>query len=241
MRRLAPAPQTLGILPGALVAARLERRGPERRRRTVGGGPYLCFPLSRLALLERRLLSLDRVNLASFHRRDHGPRDGGDLEAWIRARLREARLAGTADGEIVLHCRPRLLGRALDGDSFWFCHDRAGMLRAVLREADGPAGAPRLQWLHHADGRPVAPDDWLEAVGIPPAAPPPQIDGCRYRFHLAPSHIRIDCCGRDGAGRPLGTRLDGHRRALTSAALLRLLLRFPIMTLAAVGRIHYQP
>ncbi|MEL6997798.1 MAG: DUF1365 family protein, partial [Pseudomonadota bacterium] len=34
-----------------------------------------------------RLLNLDRFGLMSFHRRDHGHRDGSDLRLWVEAEL----------------------------------------------------------------------------------------------------------------------------------------------------------
>ncbi len=45
-----------------------------------------------------------------------------------------------ADGEIWLQTFPRVLGYVFNPVSFWLCHDRDGLLRAVLAEVNNTFG-----------------------------------------------------------------------------------------------------
>ena len=63
-----------------------------RRTRPVANAfsyPAFCLrlPLSGLARLAEGGIALNARGLVSFHERDHGPRDGSSLDAWIRALL----------------------------------------------------------------------------------------------------------------------------------------------------------
>ena len=73
---------------------------------------YLCFALSDLPKLAMRFLSVERWNLFSFYRKDHGTRNGSSLNDWIRDILANYKIT-TADGEIVLLTLPRILDMCL--------------------------------------------------------------------------------------------------------------------------------
>ena len=201
---------------------------------------YLCVPLAQIEKLRRPFFSLDRFNLLSFHRKDHGPCTGEALAPWIRNLLRENGLQA-ADGEIVLHCHPRLLGYAFNPISLWFCHDRAGGLRAVLCEVNNTFGERHLYLVAHEDSRPIQPRDWLQARKVFHVSPFLPIEGFyRFRFRLDPDGVRADIHYHDHQGPMLITYLDGARRDLTTATALGAVLRHPLMTFMVVARIHYQ-
>ena len=201
---------------------------------------YICVNLRDIERLRRPFFSLDRFNLLSFHRKDHGPRTGGDLDAWIRGLLNDNGLEAV-DGDVVLHCHPRLLGYAFNPISLWFCHDLAGTLRAVLCDVRNTFGERHLYLIAHADSRPIAPSDWLQARKVFHVSPFLPIEGFyRFRFHLDEKGARADIHYYDATGPMLLTYVDGARRDLTTASVLAAVLRHPLMTLMVVGRIHYQ-
>ncbi len=201
---------------------------------------FLRVPLSQLAALPRPGLSVDRWNLFSLHRRDHGPRDGSALEPWIRGLLAAHELA-VADGEIVLQAFPRVLGYAFNPVSFWFCHDRAGSLRAVLAEVRNTFGERHNYLVAHPDGRAIAADDWLTARKVFHVSPFCRVEG-GYRFRFggtaAQPCTRIDYDDADGP--LLVTSVAGRPQPLTGRALTRAFFAYPLMTLAVVARIHWQ-
>jgi hypothetical protein len=54
-----------------------------------------------------------------------------------------------------LQCFPRVFGYVFNPVSFWFCHDRAGALIAVLAEVNNTFGGRHSYLLHNTDGAPL--------------------------------------------------------------------------------------
>ena len=201
---------------------------------------FLRVALHRLDSLRGLLFSLDRWNLFSFHRRDHGPRDGSELLPWIRALLAREGI-DRADGDIWLQTFPRMLGYVFNPVSFWLCHDQAGALRAVLCEVSNSFGERHNYLIAHADQRPIRSGDWLSARKVFHVSPFFEVDG-RYRFRFgvegAACAMRIDY--DDAHGRLLVTALRGHAQVLTTRTLARAFLLYSWMTLGVMLRIHWQ-
>jgi DUF1365 family protein len=201
---------------------------------------FLQAPLSALEALRGPLFSLDRWNLFSLHRSDHGPRDGGDLEPWIRALLASEGVTA-ADGEIVLQAFPRVLGYVFNPVSFWLCHDREGGLRAVLAEVNNTFGERHNYLVAHPDGQPIRPGDTLEARKVFHVSPFFPVQG-RYRFRFAggsrfsAAFIDYD----DAEGPVLRTSISGRAAPLETRGLLRAFFGYPAFTLGVVARIHWQ-
>jgi hypothetical protein len=201
---------------------------------------FLRVPLSQLDRMASRWLSVDRWNLFSLMRRDFGPRDGTDLEAWARGLLAAHGLAA-ADGEIVLQAFPRMLGYVFNPIALWHCHDRAGRLRAVICEVSNTFGERHNYLVAHADARPIEAVDWLTARKALHVSPFCEVTG-HYRFRFGGGEVapvaRIDY--HDAEGCLLVTALRGKDEALSDARLLRTFFAYPLMTLAVTARIHWQ-
>ena len=201
---------------------------------------FLRVPLSQLDRLSCRWLSVDRWNLFSLARRDFGPRDGSDLERWARAML-GAHGLGAADGEIVLQAFPRMLGYVFNPITTWHCHDRAGLLRAVICEVSNTFGERHNYVVAHADARPIEAGDWLTAKKALHVSPFCEVVG-HYRFRFSGGEespvARIDY--HDAEGSLLVTALRGKSETLTNARLLHAFFAYPWMTLAVTARIHWQ-
>jgi DUF1365 family protein len=202
---------------------------------------YVQLPLSELASAECAVFSVDRFNLLSFHRRDHGPRDGSPLLPWIRATLRRHGLPD--DGEVVLQTFPRVLGFVFNPVSFWFCHDtgsRQGELVAVLAEVNNTFGGSH-GYLLHRGGAPLRDDEELRAGKVLHVSPFNDVEGAysfRFRREHAVQFARIDY--DDGHGPLLLTSISGRPRPWSSTALIGALARMPFLTLGIVFRIHWQ-
>ena len=148
------------MLPLLFFGEVMHSRLRPRRNRFVYRVFFLRVRVDRLDTLRGPLFSLDRWNLFSLHRRDHGARDESELEPWIRGLLAHEGL-DSADGEIWLQTFPRMLGYVFNPVSFWLCHDRAGALRTVLCEVNNTFGERHNYLLAHPDQRPILPGDRL--------------------------------------------------------------------------------
>ncbi len=227
---------------GGLVRARIfHRRSRPRVNQFEYHAFYFCLNLKDIDRVKRPFVSVDRFNVVSFHRADFGPRDGSDLDIWIRSILTTNGLSEIADGDIFVQGHPRVLGYVFNPVSFWFCHDKAGQLRAVLAEVSNTFGEHHLYLIAHDDQRPIVPEEWLSSRKVFHVSPfLPVEGGYRFRFRLEPDRVRADIHYHDDQGPMLVTYVDGERRDLSSFSVLRALLRHPLMTLAVVGLIHYQ-
>lgn len=200
---------------------------------------FVRLPLRALERANCALFSVDRANLFSFHQRDHGPRDGSALLPWIEARLRERGLAH--DGEIVLQTFPRVLGCVFNPVSFWFCHDRAGRLVAVLAEVNNTFGGRHAYLLHNPDGSPLRDGQELGAGKCFHVSPFNRIEGhYRFRFQLERARPRIRIDYDDGHGPLLLTALSAAPAGWGSRALLGALPRMPLPGGGVLLRIYWQ-
>jgi len=200
---------------------------------------YIQLPLRDLDSAICPFFAIDRSNLLSFWQKDHGPRDGSPLLPWITARLRERGLPD--DGEIILQTFPRLFGYVFNPVSFWYCHDRAGALIAVLAEVNNTFGGTHAYLLHNPGGAPLRDGQELRADKAFHVSPFNEIvGGYRFRFHLdRPAQLaRIDY--DDADGELLLTAISGKQQRWGSGALLGAVLRMPLMTAGVMLRIHWQ-
>ncbi len=200
---------------------------------------YIGLPLRRLAKANCGIFSVDRPNVLGFRTADHGPRDGSPLLPWIEQLLRERGLP--SDGDIMLQTFPRVLGYVFNPVSFWYCHNAAGELIAVLADVNNTFGGHHAYLLHHADGAPIRDGEVLKADKSFHVSPFCEVEGgYRFRFHLdrPVPLVRIDY--DDAEGELLLTSISGKAAAWTAGGLLRAFLRMPLLTLGVMARIHWQ-
>lgn len=201
---------------------------------------FLSIPLSRIDALENRWFGVNRWNLFGFHFSDHGARDGSHPLEWIRALLAREGLS-VADGEVWLQTFPRVLGYVFNPVSFWFCHDRAGALRAILCEVSNTFGERHQYLLAHPDGRPMRWNETLAARKVFHVSPFFEVrGGYRFRFLAGGdrSLARIDY--HDEGGDLLHTSVSGEAVDYGPRALLRAFFAHPWMTAGVMARIHWQ-
>lgn len=202
---------------------------------------FLRLPLSKIDTLRVPFLGINRPNILRFDFRDHGRRDGSHPLIWAREVLADAGLTEIADGEIVLHTFPRFFGYVFNPVSFWFCHDKAGALRAVLAEVSNTFGERHNYIVTHDDATPIESGETLDARKVFHVSPFFPVSGqYRFRFisrdHLR--HVGIDYF--DNGARVLATSIGGRAKSLTGRALGSVLLRYPFMTFMVIARIHLQ-
>ncbi|MEL7470146.1 MAG: DUF1365 domain-containing protein [Pseudomonadota bacterium] len=184
-----------------------------------------------------RLLNLDRFGLMSFHRRDHGNRDGSDLRPWVEAELARAGLP--APNRIWLLSFPRLLGYAFNPLAIYYCEDEQGRISSVVYQVKNTFGDQHAYVLPasvDADGAVRHGHD--KGFFVSPFIAMDQT----YRFLLRRPDARLAVRIRqhDANGPYLIATQSGARRPLTDAVLLRLWLGHPLMTVKVIVAIHWQ-
>lgn len=204
------------------------------------GTYFLMLPMRSLQSQGPGHLARNRWAPLSFYDRDHGdgrgPEQGGAL-AWIDALLLTEGIAD-ADGEVWLHCYPRVLGFTFKPVSFWYCHRADGSLRAIVVEVNNTFGERHCYLLD----RPRYGAE-LRANKVFHVSPfCPVEGGYRFRFMLTPdlqrTVARIDY--DDAQGPLIETSVSGALEALNPRSARRALWTYPAMTLGVVARIHWQ-
>jgi uncharacterized protein len=230
---------------GLAAPAIVEGEVMHRRTRPAANGftyPAFCLrlPLSQLAALPAKGIAWNQRGLVAFHDRDHGPRDGTPLSAWIRQLL--AREHIEADGEIFLYAFPRMLGYVFNPVSFWVCHDVAGEVAAVLVEVNNTFGETHQYLLAHPEGGSLKSGETLSARKVFHVSPFCDVKGhYAFRFHFGPDRwlARIDYFDGEGDAVLLETHVSGRAQTLTLDAVRGLLWRYRWFTVGVVARIHW--
>ena len=199
---------------------------------------FLMLPMR--ALRREPCLALHRNGSGwlSFHDADHG--DGSaDSLAWLD-RLLKAEGVTDADGEVWLHCYPRVLGYAFKPVSFWYCQRQDSSLAAVVVEVNNTFGERHFYLLQGAQ---LAYGRELSAAKVFHVSPFCQVAG-RYKFRFMHSAegktvARID--HEDDAGLALlQTSVSGQLSALTENSARAAFFAMPAMSLMLMARIHWQ-
>jgi DUF1365 family protein len=191
-----------------------------------------------------RLFRRRRFAAVSLHEADHGPRDGSRLRPWVAAQLHAAGLADAA-ARIHFVCIPRVLGFAFNPIAFFFCHDAAGRLRAVLHQVKNTFGDQHtyLMPVAQADAGALVRQSAAKRLHVSPFF---DMQG-GYRFSFAAPDFTADATDFSLAIR-YGTQSEQrltasmrlHGAKLSDAALLRVIGAMPLMPLKVVAAIHAQ-
>ena len=210
---------------------------------------FLMLPMRTLQAAGGGALAINRFAPLSFYDRDHGdgrgPEHGGAL-AWVQALLNSQGIAtnqtppdaDAADGEIWLHCYPRVLGHTFKPVSFWYCHRGDGSLRAIVVEVNNTFGERHCYLLDHPRyGQELRAD---KVFHVSPFCP---VEG-GYRFRFMVNADRSRTVARvdfdDACGPVIETSVSGTLEPATRQAIRRAVWRYPAMTLGVVARIHWQ-
>lgn len=197
---------------------------------------FLMLPMRQWAAEPGAPLARNRWGTLSFYDSDHGMGADNALQ-WLDDLLHSEGITD-ATGEAWLQCYPRVLGHTFKPVSFWYCHRSDGSLRAVVVEVNNTFGERHVYLLD------------TPAYGVQQVAskvfhvsPFCATDGLyRFRFMVTPLRdrlvARIDY--DDALGTLINTSVSGTLEPVSPHSLRKALLRYGVMTLAVVARIHWQ-
>ncbi|QWE16564.1 DUF1365 domain-containing protein [Polynucleobacter sp. AP-Nino-20-G2] len=196
------------------------------------------------SLLSKQGLADNRFGLFSFFDSDHGTGNQDSL-AWIEKILLENQI-GQVDGEIWLQTFPRVLGYVFNPVSFWICTRSNGAVQAVLAEVNNTFGERHCYLLHHDSGKPLQSGETLTSKKVFHVSPFCDVQG-EYHFRFlfpqdSKSQSNTVCrIELHENGLPLiNTSISGVAEPLNKRVLYLAFLRYPLMSLGVIGRIHWQ-
>jgi DUF1365 family protein len=223
----------------------------ERTRPKVHQFSYLSYflflPMRRLQGLSDKSLAINQFSALSFYDRDHGdptrPSTQSSLE-WFEHVLKTHDVEGV-DGDIWLHCFPRVWGYTFKPVSFWYGYGREGELKVILVEVNNTFGQRHCYLIKSPQlGREYAIDKVFHV------SPFIQTKGeYKFRFMFTTKNmreslegvkalVRIDYCDEEGL--LLKTSVSGELQSITPKSVRQAIWGYFWLTMAVILRIHYQ-
>lgn len=225
---------TTGIYPGRVIHERLR----PRHHRLSYGVFSLLVDLDDLKERTRNLkwLSYNEGGFYAIHDKDHG--DGQNIRSWVTAELTQAGLACAAH-RVSMLCYPRILGYVFNPLTVFFCYDTSDQLSAVIYEVHNTF-KERHAYVLPVSGPPtkVIKQCCAKNFYVSPFVPM----ACRYKFRLQPpgEKVRVVIREEDEEGLLLAASFNGDHLPLSDAVLIKMALKFPLMTLKVMVGIHIE-
>ena len=199
---------------------------------------YFALDLAELDLVARRLRLVSRNRRGVFELRDddHWVPSAQDLEASVHAHLR-AEGERTEGWRITMIANLRTLGHVFNPATFYLCRDAAGELRVVVVEVHNTHGERILYTLRPARTPTTHVASMAKEMYVSPFIGMHASYTLRVREDGDRTFLVIDLAED---GQPLlQASLALRRERLTDASLLRMLARYPLVTLKTIGMIHW--
>ena len=199
----------------------------------------MCLDLDEIDTLTSAIAGFSRnsFDLYAFYDSDHYPFTGGKLKSHIQKFLAEHNIFLDEQARILLLTLPRVLGYIFNPVSFVFCMDATGVPRCAIAEVGNTFGENKLYLLANPSDEGcfrlrapkhfyVSPFSDLEVDFV-------------FRLQLPDDRLEIHIDDVAGDQILLLSSLLGKRREFSTANLLRMTLRYPLVTLRVIFLIHW--
>lgn len=186
---------------------------------------------------ELRFFAIDRLALISFHNKDHGPRDGSGLRAWVEDHLSRAGRPNRP-ARIMLLSMPRLLGYMFNPLSIYFCYAPGGGLESVVYEVKNTFGGQHVYVLGAPDDKHIVSHACGKDFFVSPF-----IDmQARYNFRLKPpgEKLTFGIQETDDKGCFFAASHRARRTELNNRNLMACLLAHGWMGMKVIAGIHVE-
>ena len=186
--------------------------------------------------------SVDRFNLAYFHRADHTGNPQVSLDQTIRTLVAE-RNGRSLLGPIRLLTHFRYLGHCFNPVSFYYCFDKEGdKVQTIVAEVNNTPW--REQYCYVLDeGHNEGKGHWKRFRFIKDFHVSPFMAMSQdydWRFAEPTNTIRVHMDTYERGKQMFDATLNLQRREMTRSRLNYVLIRYPIQTLAILARIYRQ-
>ncbi|MDB6119269.1 MAG: hypothetical protein JWO08_3050 [Verrucomicrobiaceae bacterium] len=201
---------------------------------------FMDIALDELPLLEKRLwfFSRNRANLYAFRDKDHLDLGCGDTTANISRHLADNGITLPEGARIRLITLPRVLGYIFNPVCFYFFFDKQGAPIHAVAEVTNTFHEMKPYVIDKPDGGGVFDLTTPKYFYVSPYS---ALDASfHFQLSVPGDKIKIHIDDLEGGKRTLLSWIHGERRELTDARLLWYLVRYPALTLAVIGRIHWQ-
>ncbi|AVP97686.1 DUF1365 domain-containing protein [Ahniella affigens] len=191
---------------------------------------------------DRWLWSVNRRNLAAFHRNDYHRPEVPDLAEAIRTTV-ASQIGQRPEGPIRLLTHLRYFGYVFNPVSFYYCFDQDGVtLHSIVAEITNTPWRERRAYVLpvRAAERHQSAWHWQFNKDFHVSPFLPMDLRYNWRFQQPDADLRVHMDVLDANDRQFDATLVMTRQALSARNLAMALLRFPWMTLKVMVAIHLQ-
>ena len=199
--------------------------------------------LDEIQSLSKKLsfLSYNKFNIFSFHDKDHFKKaDSENDSQTTKDKLGEFLLEKgihKTPSKIKLLTHFRIFGYVFNPVSFYYCYDESERVFCIIAEVSNTYGEMKMYLLQNLEG-PYFKETHQKLFYISPFT---ELDDyLRLKVGLPSEQIKIYIDDFDESEVKVKTALTGTERALTDKALLKYVLRFPLITIQIISLIHWQ-
>ena len=197
----------------------------------------LLIDLDEVNLLDKSIsiFSHNKFNIFSFYDKDHGDRDGGNLNDWIISNLKKFQIKENIT-KIKVLCYPRILGYVFNPLSVFYCYEKDKLV-AIFYEVKNTFNE------QHTYIFKIKNDEKIEQK-------------CKKKFYVSPfmnmetyynfkllspkEKLSIFIKQTDGEETILTATQTGDKKEFSFKQLLFNFFQYPLMTLKIISSIHYE-
>ena len=199
----------------------------------------LLIDLSEIHLISKKILffSYNKFNLISFFDKDHGDRDGSNLEEWVIKNLKTHNIS-VENIKIKLLCYPRIFGYVFNPLSIFFVYNNKNSLISILYEVKNTFGEQHTYVSKVENREKIIENNCKKRFFVSPFM---DLESSYYFKILYPGNkLSVVIDQRDEEGKLLYASQDGDRVDFTSKNLIFSYLKHPLMTLKIITAIHFE-
>lgn len=205
---------------------------------------FLCLDLAELDTVfrERWVWSAKGFNVAYLRRKDHFGDPSQTIDETVRELVRQ-RTGKRPEGPVRMVTHLRYFGHNFNPATFYYCYDVTGarVETIVVEVHNTPWGEVHCYVLAESDdlGTPEQRRFRLRKDFHVSPFLPMELD-YEWTFTEPGSSMNVHMADHDREGKIFEADLIAERREITGAALRRMLLQYPVVTLKVVAGIYWQ-
>ncbi len=197
----------------------------------------LLIDLDEINILDKSIgiFSHNKFNIFSFHDKDHGDRDGGNLKDWVISNLKKFQIKENITNIKVL-CYPRILGYVFNPLSIFYCYEKDKLV-AIFYEVKNTFNEQHTYIFKIKNNEEI-------------------IQKCRKKFYVSPfmdmetfynfkllnpnDKLSVFIKQTDADGTILTATQTGDKKEFSFKQLAINFLKYPLMTIKIISSIHYE-
>ena len=198
----------------------------------------LFLDLDEINLIQKKIkiFSNNSFNILSFYDKDHGPRDGSDLKAWVIENLKSNNIQ-FENIKVKLLCYPRIFGYVFNPLSIFFVYDNHSKIIAILYEVKNTFGEQHT-YIFKVNDEKIITNSCEKKFFVSPFIEMKS----KYSFRILKPEktLSVIIDQSDMEGKLLYASQDGVAKEINNKNMLISYISHPLMTFKVIAAIHFE-